>query len=655
MIHEAARRCVGWIDGSGRGLVGHAVLIGRSHAVTCAHVLTCSSERPVAPVVLCFPNLGGLRVEATVPDWGWAPYDPHLSQGSDIAVLELLDASGVRNDVWARWGQQRPAHKAAVVTLEFLTARPDGDPREGQVVDGSGHIISLEGAHFVTPGVSGSGLFPKEPGERLLGLISGRPLDPNHQTQGYAIPADAVAAIMARAPQIGATEAMRPAIETLISIALAVVGGNLLPLLEAFAENARKVLRRPAETWREEDVQALAVLQLELDEARAGPSGDADATPSGFHAAARWLARVLCQIAASGPDPGTPVSLDSQMADLLRQGLQEIEKMLGAGPCPETARQALAQLRDTILAALARDKVRLGQLSAQVDLARRRSEETFTTGARALMACIGQRPALAPPRAMFVERTEVFVPEMVVIPAGGFLMGAPEAEKGTKDDERPQRRVTVPRPFALGRVAVTFAMWDAAVAAGFQPDEGAARPEDQGWGREQWPVINISWHDAHAYCAWLNRRLDLPAGTYRLPSEAEWEYACRAGKVTPFSFSGTISATQANYDARKVYGAGQKGEYRERTVPVGSLPANPWGLHEMHGNVWEWVEDAYGPYPAGETDSRPLVHADSGARVVRGGSWNNIPRYLRSARRIRGQAGSRIGSIGFRLARTPGG
>ena len=214
--------------------------------------------------------------------------------------------------------------------------------------------------------------------------------------------------------------------------------------------------------------------------------------------------------------------------------------------------------------------------------------------------------------------------------------------------------MTVPRPFALGRVAVSFAMWDAAVAAGFAPPERAKRPDDVGWGRAQRPVINVSWDDAQAYCAWLNERLGLPSGTYRLPSEAEFEYACRAGTTEPFSFGETISAEQANYNATYVYGAGRQGEYRRRTVPVGSLPANPWGLHEMHGNVWEWVEDAYGPYPAGPTDSRPLVHANSRVRVLRGGSWINLPRLRRSASRVRLQPDSRSSNFGFRLARTPG-
>ncbi|MCA3364397.1 MAG: formylglycine-generating enzyme family protein [Roseomonas sp.] len=233
-------------------------------------------------------------------------------------------------------------------------------------------------------------------------------------------------------------------------------------------------------------------------------------------------------------------------------------------------------------------------------------------------------------------------PDMITLPAGEFLMGAPEGEEGSKDRERPQRSVTVPRPFALGRTAVTFAMWDAAMAAGFVPWSGKP-PGDEGWGRDDRPVIYVSWYDAQYYCRWLNQRLGLPPGTYRLPSEFEWEYACRAGTTKPFSFGETISIKQANFDARATYGKGRKGEYRERTVPVGSLPANPWGLYEMHGNVWEWVEnDAY-------------FTSNSEHRVLRGGSWQDFLVDLRSAHRYWDASGGTLNAIGFRVARTLGG
>ncbi|MCA3388809.1 MAG: formylglycine-generating enzyme family protein [Roseomonas sp.] len=250
-------------------------------------------------------------------------------------------------------------------------------------------------------------------------------------------------------------------------------------------------------------------------------------------------------------------------------------------------------------------------------------------------------------------------PDMITLPTGEFLMGAPNGEEGSATIERPQRHVTVPRPFALGRTAVTFAMWDAAMAAGFVPPSGKP-PEDAGWGRDDRPVINVSWDDAQAYCRWLNQRLGLPSGTYRLPSEAEWEYACRAGTTTPFSFGKTISTEEANYDGGNTYVRVKRGEYlglnvyRGRTVPVGSLPANPWGLHEMHGNVLEWVEDAYGPYPAQATDASPLKQADDTERVLRGGSCFIETLGVRSATRFTDAAGTVFFIYGFRVARRLG-
>jgi formylglycine-generating enzyme required for sulfatase activity len=139
---------------------------------------------------------------------------------------------------------------------------------------------------------------------------------------------------------------------------------------------------------------------------------------------------------------------------------------------------------------------------------------------------------------------------------------------------------------------------------------------DSARGREERPVIHIIWYDAQAYGSWLNQRLGLCPGTYRLPSEADGKNACRAGTVTVFSFVDTISPEQAKFDGSNTYGTGRRVEDSGRTVPVGGLPANPWGLCEMHGNVWEWVQDTYGPYPAQVTDASPLVNADASSRVM---------------------------------------
>jgi formylglycine-generating enzyme required for sulfatase activity len=229
---------------------------------------------------------------------------------------------------------------------------------------------------------------------------------------------------------------------------------------------------------------------------------------------------------------------------------------------------------------------------------------------------------------------------MMVIPAGSFMMGSPANVAGRDATESPQRQMTLRAPLAVGKFEVTFAEWDACVAAG-----GCShRPDDWGRGRGNRPVINVSWDDAQAYVRWLSRRT---GRTYRLLTEAEWEYAARAGTVTAYSFGATISPSQVNY---------LDSNFR-RTQPVGSYAANRFGLHDMHGNVWEWVQDCrVTPYPPGSGDASVAVTTgDCPSRVLRGGSWGGAPQVLRAAFRGGNTTGLRHVNGGFRLARTPGG
>jgi formylglycine-generating enzyme required for sulfatase activity len=181
-------------------------------------------------------------------------------------------------------------------------------------------------------------------------------------------------------------------------------------------------------------------------------------------------------------------------------------------------------------------------------------------------------------------------PDMVVVPEGAFMMGSPESERGRGSNEGPQRKVAV-QAFAIGKFEVTFAQWDACVA------EGGCKhkPSDETWGRGRRPVINVSWRDATAFGAWLSRKT---GKTYRLPTEAEWEYAARgitdaSAPHPPFSTGTTINYKQANYDANFTYADGKMGLFRQKTIEVGRFPRNAFGLHDMHGNVWEWVQDCY--------------------------------------------------------------
>ena len=192
-------------------------------------------------------------------------------------------------------------------------------------------------------------------------------------------------------------------------------------------------------------------------------------------------------------------------------------------------------------------------------------------------------------------------PELVVVPSGSFTMGSPDSEWGRFNNEGPQRRVTITEPFAVGVYEVTFGEWDACVSAG---GCNGYQPHGEGWGRGGRPVINVSWGDARAYVTWLSQRT---GNHYRLLSESEWEYVARAGTMEPFHTGATISADQANYDSSYTYGSGQKGRYRGRTVQVGTFSPNAFGLHEVHGNVWEWTQDCWSEdYTGAPADSRAL-------------------------------------------------
>jgi formylglycine-generating enzyme required for sulfatase activity len=241
-------------------------------------------------------------------------------------------------------------------------------------------------------------------------------------------------------------------------------------------------------------------------------------------------------------------------------------------------------------------------------------------------------------------------PEMVTLPAGEFLMGSPASEIGRDKNEGPQHRVAIAQPVAVGKFEVTFTEWDACVSEGGCTN----KPGDEGWGHGRHPVINVSWNDATQYTAWLSKKT---GKAYRLLSEAEWEYAARAvtkttDKNTPFSTGATVNFRQANYDANFVYPPGQQGLYRQKTLDVGSLPRNAFGLHDMHGNVWEWVQDCYKPtYEGAPADGSPVVSRDCGLHILRGGSWNYHPRLLRSAYRYATPPEVRLNNIGFRVAR----
>ncbi len=247
-----------------------------------------------------------------------------------------------------------------------------------------------------------------------------------------------------------------------------------------------------------------------------------------------------------------------------------------------------------------------------------------------------------------------FCPELVVAPAGRFQMGSPTSEPARegwlRGVESPQVTVNIPSALAVGRYSVTFDEWDACVNDG---GCNAHRPGDNGWGRGNRPVINVSWQDAKAYIDWLSRKT---GRAYRLPSEAEREYFTRAGTVTPFWFGVRLTINDANYDGSTIYdGGGERGIFRERTVPVNSFRPNPWGLFNVHGNVWEWAEDCWNASHQGHAGSSvPRLQGDCNQRVRRGGAWLGIPTSIRAAQRAFAGINDRKNELGFRVVRNIG-
>jgi formylglycine-generating enzyme required for sulfatase activity len=236
--------------------------------------------------------------------------------------------------------------------------------------------------------------------------------------------------------------------------------------------------------------------------------------------------------------------------------------------------------------------------------------------------------------------------EMVYIPGGTFLMGSPDSEGG--DSEKPQHRVTVP-PFYLGKYPITQAQWRFIAS---QPKiDLDLSPDPSNFKGDNRPVECVNWYQAVEFCKRLSK---LTGKEYHLPSESQWEYACRAGTTTPFAFGATLSTEVANYNGNYTYANGKKGAYREETTPVGQFPPNAFGLYDMHGNVWEWCEDDWHDnYNGAPGDgSAWIIDNDNRSQFskrLRGGSWSNYPIYCRSANRLKNSPGIGI-SYGFRVA-----
>ena len=352
--------------------------------------------------------------------------------------------------------------------------------------------------------------------------------------------------------------------------------------------------------------------------------------------------RVLVQegLTSLGADVGRA---DGIFGARTRLGLRSIQKEKGL---PETG-HLTAELSEALqaLGEEARGERQRAEEARRAEAERKRRAEQQRAAAarraddeaeaRALLAAVSR-----PRWAVGQEIREPGCPEcplMVVVPSGSFRMGSDSGGW----DERPVHDVRIPEPFAVGVYEVTFAEWDACRRGGGCTHD----PGDEGWGRGGRPVMNVSWSDAKGYVRWLSG--ETGAG-YRLLSESEWEYVARAGTSSRYWWGDGIGDNRANCD-----GCGSRWD-NEETSPVGSFSANGFGLYDVHGNVWEWVEDCWhDDYEGAPSDGRAwTTGGDCARRVLRGGSWSYAPRILRSANRYWIDTGNRNYNVGFRIART---
>jgi formylglycine-generating enzyme required for sulfatase activity/tRNA A-37 threonylcarbamoyl transferase component Bud32 len=227
--------------------------------------------------------------------------------------------------------------------------------------------------------------------------------------------------------------------------------------------------------------------------------------------------------------------------------------------------------------------------------------------------------------------------DFVWIPAGEFVMGSPANEEGRSRDESPQHRVTLSKGFWMGKTEVTQAQWERVMGSNPSNFKG-----------DTLPVETVSWNDCQDFISQVNGKVEMGAWKASLPTEAQWEYACRAGTTTPFHYGNNLDASMVNYDGNYPYGNGLKGEYRQKTTEVGLFRPNVWGLHDMHGNVWEWCQDWYGDYD-GALARNPTGPDFGSFRVLRGGSWNLNSWFCRSASRARNVPVNRNSVNGLRL------
>jgi formylglycine-generating enzyme required for sulfatase activity len=312
----------------------------------------------------------------------------------------------------------------------------------------------------------------------------------------------------------------------------------------------------------------------------------------------------------------------------------EVAQFINDGPLEITcARNCVVNLTE-ISGGLARSWLSKAKLSASArQIAEELLEKILQSKSPGELHAENAQQAHPENFAIFKDRDEHWCPEMVALPAGNFLMGASIGGEAIAARDGPSHAVTLSRRFAIGRYPVTFYEFDY-----FCTMTGYRKPTDRGWGRGRLPVINVTWQDSQAYLTWLS---EATRQQYRLPTEAEWEYACRSGTATAYSWGEKISTDHANcYDTNI-----------RKPTEVGQYPSNPWGLYDMHGNVYEWCDDGYRSYDTSEALDPTGPRITGSLRGARGGSWYETAGGLRSASRAFFAVDSHFVDLGFRCAR----
>ena len=412
-----------------------------------------------------------------------------------------------------------------------------------------------------------------------------------------------------------------------------------------------------------------------LDELRgaAGPSAEEVATQQAAARAAEDAR--LKQLAARRKLDADALAAARLVLDKQRKQAEASERAaaeVARSARKEALRQQLQERRaaDAEKARLVQEEQRRKALQAKAAAAYRAEQQRARAemAARAAADLAAQMPTSSSPvadtdgvlRDRFLDGS-ANGPDLVLLPTGRFQMGSPEHEraramaagsqKAWLDRETPQHWVGIEQPLALGRFAVTVGEWRRFAAATGWTVHGEIDWDAPGFEQsDEHPVVGVSWDDAQLYLRWLSEQT---GQAYRLPSEAEWEYACRAGTKSAFSFGDEISTGLANYDGNYTYNGSAKGPYRKGTNRGGAYPPNPWGLFDMHGNVWEWVQDVvHDTYQGAPNNGSAWTEGgDQARRVLRGGSWLYSPRYLRSALRNGFSAALSNDIVGFRVAR----